>query len=164
MRKFLKNSIGHGYGNSNGTQNVIWQSVMREKPLYRWKAMYSGFFVLAYKKRKRQMPAGLLYYKEKHVDWIFVTEHLSEVQIQQKVYQNMKLVFPTVLSFRVSLMVWRNPSSLVWSRLQWMRWSAIIRKISNINLSPVKYDLAEKNMMPAPESRFFPGLALCFHR
>ena len=51
------------------------------------------------------MPAGLLYYKEKHVDWIFVTEHLSEVQIQQKVYQNMKLVFPTVLSFRVSLMV-----------------------------------------------------------
>ena len=67
--------------------------------------MYSGFFVLAYKKRKRQMPAGLLYYTEKHVDWIFVTEHLSEVQIQQKVYQNMKLVFPTVLSFRVSLMV-----------------------------------------------------------
>lgn len=43
--------------------------------------------------------------EEKHVDWIFVTEHLSEVQIQQKVYQNMKLVFPTVLSFRVSLMV-----------------------------------------------------------
>ena len=31
--------------------------------------------------------------EEKHVDWIFVTEHLSEVQIQQKVYQNMKLVY-----------------------------------------------------------------------
>ena len=43
-----------------------------------------------------------------------------------------------------------------------MRWSAIIRNISNINLSPVKYDLTEKKHDASPGKQVLSGAGVMF--